>query len=323
MALGVLLTLGVVFVIAIARMAPSTAWRTGTSPVLMIIFLSDYLIPIQWSNSQEVAWLVLPAAWWLTLCPEIIPIVPREMLARALNLPCAGCLRIGAIDLIPNEMGVVPPPTVHLDASFVNHLPYACAEGSPPLPKRRTPGPAVRPHQLELWKVASRDWIKKDYIIEEVSGPLTLDTANIEYLYESTDVFQEESLVTVQIQQLESMYNRCPNFCLSGVLPLSCAAAFWCDRCKLEMNLHPRRQYYDTVECSGRKPRGNIQSCVGYGVCFKTRRVGLCKSRDVEIVQDAGGMFKTGGKENGGVGGKNRYIYSSSCDSIHILHCVG
>jgi len=33
----------------------------------------------------------------------------------------------------------------------------------------------------------------------------------------------------------------------------------------------------------------------------------------------AGGVFDMGGKENGGVGGKTGYIYSSFCDLIHIL----
>jgi len=49
------------------------------------------------------------------------------------------------------------------------------------------------------------------------------------------------------------------------------------------MNLHPRRYHYDTVERSERKPRVNVQSCVGYRVCFGTRGIVLCKSRDVEI----------------------------------------
>ena len=57
------------------------------------------------------------------------------------------------------------------------------------------------------------------------------------------------------------------------------------------MNLHRRRWHYDTVEHSGRKPKVNVLSCVGYRVCFGTRSVVLCKSRDVEIVQDAGGVF--------------------------------
>jgi len=35
----------------------------------------------------------------------------------------------------------------------------------------------------------------------------------------------------------------------------------------------------------------NIQSCVGYLVCFGTRGVVLCKSGDVEIVQDAGAVI--------------------------------
>jgi len=54
-------------------------------------------------------------------------------------------------------------------------------------------------------------------------------------------------------------------------------------------------------------------------VCFGTRGVVLCRSRDVEIVQNAGRVFNLGRKENGGVGGKKVYIYLSSCDLIHIL----
>jgi hypothetical protein len=51
-------------------------------------------------------------------------------------------------------------------------------------------------------------------------------------------------------------------------------------------------------------------------VCFGTRGVVLSKSRVVESVQDPGGVFNTGGKQNGGEGGKMRYIYSSSCDVL-------
>jgi hypothetical protein len=45
-----------------------------------------------------------------------------------------------------------------------------------------------------------------------------------------------------------------------------------------------------------------------------TRGVVLCKSRDIEIVQDAGWVFNMGGIVNGGAGGIKRYIYFSSCD---------
>jgi len=92
-------------------------------PVVTNITLIDYLIPIQWFNGQEVARLVLPAAWLLNLCPEIIVTIPRETLPGAFNLPRAGCLRIGAIDFIPKGTGVVPPPIVHLIAGFVKHFP--------------------------------------------------------------------------------------------------------------------------------------------------------------------------------------------------------
>jgi len=198
--LRVLLTLPIVIVIAIARTAPSTARRSGVRPVVIIIILVDYLIPIQWSNDQEVAWLVLPAAWWLNLSAEIIATVPRETLASAFNLSRAGCVPIGAINLIPEGTGVIPRPIVHSIAGFVKHLPHLWVERCPPLPKRLTPAPAVGPHQLELWKVASHDWIKKDFIIKEVPGPLILDAAHIVYPCESTDVFRDESLDSVLIQ---------------------------------------------------------------------------------------------------------------------------
>jgi len=40
-------------------------------------------------------------------------------------------------------------------------------------------------------------------------------------------------------------------------------------------------------------------------------------------VEDAGSVLSTGGKENGGEGGKTGYIFPSSCDLIHILRFVG
>jgi hypothetical protein len=95
----VLLTNAIVIVIAIARMAPSPARRSGICPVLIIIILEDYHIPILWSNSQEVAWLVLPAAWWLNHCPEIIATIPRETHASVFNIPelvVCGLERLGS-----------------------------------------------------------------------------------------------------------------------------------------------------------------------------------------------------------------------------------
>jgi hypothetical protein len=47
-------------------------------------------------------------------------------------------------------------------------------------------------------------------------------------------------------------------------------------------------------------------------VCFGLGGVVLCKSHVVERVQDPGGVFHMGGQQNGGEGGKMRYIYSSS-----------
>jgi len=112
-ALRVLLTVAVVIVIAIPTMVPSTAQRSfhrsafvpplsapstaqcsfhrsallrqlsasSTAqcprilPFLTIIILIDYLIPTQCYNGQAVAWVVLPAAWWLNRCSEMIATV--------------------------------------------------------------------------------------------------------------------------------------------------------------------------------------------------------------------------------------------------------
>jgi len=49
----------------------------------------------------------------------------------------------------------------------------------------------------------------------------------------------------------------------------------------------------------------------------------LLKSGDVVSVDDAGDVLTMGRKENGGKGGKKAYIYSSTCDLIHIPRFVG
>jgi len=162
------------------------------------------------------------------------------MVSSAFNLHRAGCLRIGAIHLIPEGTGVVPPLIVHFVLGFVKHLPHIWVEGCPPLPKRRTPAPAVRPHQMEWWNVASCDWIKKDYIIKEVPRPLILEATNIIHPYESTDVFQPECLYMIPIQCQVSSYNRCWHFCPGNCLPLFITAALSCHRCELKMNLYQR-----------------------------------------------------------------------------------
>ena len=134
--LRVILTLAFIIVIAIASMAHSTAWCSRIRQGLIIIIFLNDLIPIQWSNGQEVAWFVLPAAWQLNLCPEIIATVPREPVAYPFIHPPAGSLRFKTIDLIPKGMGVVPLPIFHLVAGFIKCLPHISADSSPPLPKR-------------------------------------------------------------------------------------------------------------------------------------------------------------------------------------------
>jgi hypothetical protein len=80
------------------------------------------MIQIQLSNTQGVCWLVLPAAWWLKLCPGIITTIPRETLTGVFNIPQASPVRTGAIDLIPDWTGVIRHSNIHLFAGFVKHL---------------------------------------------------------------------------------------------------------------------------------------------------------------------------------------------------------
>jgi hypothetical protein len=110
-------------VIALARTASSTTWRGAIRPILITIILVDDLIPIQWSEGQKVAWLVLLAAWWLDLWPEIIPTIPTETRTGAIHLLHAGCLWSAAIDLISKGTWVFPLPIVHFATSFVKRLP--------------------------------------------------------------------------------------------------------------------------------------------------------------------------------------------------------
>jgi hypothetical protein len=106
-------------------MAPATAWHCAIRPVPII--LDDYIFLIQWSDSLEVTWLVLLAAWRLNLCPEIIGTVQRETLAGALDLPQADCLRIGVIDSIPDGTLVDSTLIVFFATCCVNHLPHISA----------------------------------------------------------------------------------------------------------------------------------------------------------------------------------------------------
>jgi hypothetical protein len=85
--LRVIPTLAVVIIIAIATTAPSTTRRSRIHPVVFIIILVDYIIPIQLSNSKQVAWFVLTTAWQLNIYPEIIATIPRETLTGGFNLP--------------------------------------------------------------------------------------------------------------------------------------------------------------------------------------------------------------------------------------------
>jgi len=192
------------------------------------------------------------------------------MLAGECNLSRAGCLKIESIDMTRKRTGVVQPWIFHLIVGFVKHLSHIWAEHCPPLLTGWIPAPAVRTHQLELWKVASCDWIKKDYMIKEVPGSL---------------IKKRQMLI----------YNWCQHFCDYSCHRLSFAAALWCHRCELKMNLHLRCWHYDTIEWTGRKPWVNIECCVGYGRRCGMGGVVLCKSRDVESVQDAGPVLNCEG----------------------------
>jgi hypothetical protein len=68
------------------------------------------------------------------------------LITGGFNRPRAGCLRIGAVDLIPLGTGAVPPRIVYLAVGFVKYLPLIWGEGCQPFLKRRTPAPVMWPH---------------------------------------------------------------------------------------------------------------------------------------------------------------------------------
>jgi len=49
---------------------------------------------------------------------------------------------------------------------------------------------------------------------------------------------------------------------------------------------------------------------------FWNMRSCLCKSHDVEIVQDAAGVFNTERQDTAGIGGKKGNIHPSFCDFL-------
>jgi hypothetical protein len=55
---------------------------------------------------------------------EFVATVLREMFAGVVNLDQACCVQIEATASIPEGMGVVPPPLVHLVMGFVKYLPH-------------------------------------------------------------------------------------------------------------------------------------------------------------------------------------------------------
>jgi len=82
------------------------------------------------------------------------------------------------------------------------------------------------------------------------------------------------------------------------------------------MNLDLRCYNFNSVKYSGTKPHGNLQSGECYQVWFGTLGAAMYKSGNFQIVQDGGSVFRTEGRENGGVGRKKGYICLSFCDFL-------
>jgi hypothetical protein len=109
--------------IGMPRPAPSTSQRSGIRSVLLSIFLVDVYTLICPFDGQQVAWLLLLAAWLLNLYPEMITTVTRETFNGESIVSRADCLRIGVINMIPGDGEVIPLPIVHLVVGFVKHSP--------------------------------------------------------------------------------------------------------------------------------------------------------------------------------------------------------
>jgi hypothetical protein len=137
--------------------------------------------------------------------------------------------------------------------------------------------PPVGPHLPELWHVAGHNQVKGDYIIKEVPCLLILDTTQIVYPYESTDVFRNGSHYTVWIPSQALIGNWCRHCCPRSYLPLPVAGAPWWQHSEFKLKSHPRNWNNDSVACSRRQLSVNIHSWVAYRVSFGTRCTVLCK----------------------------------------------
>jgi len=86
---------------------------------------------------------------------------------------------------------------------------------------------------------SSESWPDQERLYHQW-GPMPCHpcATNIDYPYESTEVFRDEFLYTLPIQRQASIYNWCQHLCPS--LPLFFVAALWCHRGEMKMNLHPQ-----------------------------------------------------------------------------------
>jgi len=218
------------------------------------------------------------------------------------------------IDVTTEVMVVVPLLILQMVLGYVNYLPHILVKGCPPLLTRWTPVTLTEAHELALWNAESHDWISTDYIINYVPCPSTFDNTIHVYLYDFMDVLHYGCLYTVLIHWQNLNCNQCRHFCSSSSLPLFIAAALWRHHSELTINQLLWCEECGTVRCRGKAPRLNVQCWVDCTVFFGTPVVVLCKSWDIKIDQDAGGVNDAECSGIGGVGMMKQYRYSSFRD---------
>jgi len=202
------------------------------------------------------------------------------MLTSPVNLPRAGWLRIGAIDLIPEGTGIVPPPILHLVAGLVKHLPHIWAESRPPLPEKANSCSCSAATSAGIVK-SGESWLDQDRFYHKrspmPSHPWCRKHCISVWVHRCVPrwipIYGADPMTGVDLQPMSaSLPSSSPFLCCCPLVPL-----LWVEN---ESTSGTLALWYS---CSGRKRRWKVQSCVDYRVCFGTRGVVLCKLCDVEI----------------------------------------
>jgi len=238
----------------------------------------------------------------------MIATVPRDTHVTALNVSWTGCLPTEVIILMPKGTEVVAHPILHFSGGFwqtfgtyirgrlpttpdMVNFSYCCDAASAGNVKYCVSWPAQERLHHKRGLMPSYHWHHKYCVSVRVHrcGPSWIP------------VYHPIPTTGVDLSPISPLVpQNCP--------PLFILNAIRFHHSQLKNIWYPRHYHYDTVQCSRRTLRVNIQCHVHYWACFGTSGYDLYKSCDGKIVLYTGSVFNIGGNSHVGVGRRTKYI---------------